>query len=154
MTPAPARSCYLLPPAGPYESLRAALSNLRPPASLAPAFLSLASSHPLLTMHYSHLALLTGSRSWVGGGTSLWVWPQMKPLPFQVLSVLKESSISHSPSHLLLHRCLLPLVTSPADSVLAAALAQHTHRYRDTEYMYVYIYIYIHCTYMYVFWYP
>ena len=40
-----------------YEGLRAALSSLSPPPSLAAMFLSLAPSYPLLTLHYCHLSL-------------------------------------------------------------------------------------------------
>ena len=56
---------HCTPLTGEYEGLRTALCAISFPPSLSLAFLSFAPSYPLLTLHYCHLSLLTGGRSWV-----------------------------------------------------------------------------------------
>jgi hypothetical protein len=90
---------FRLVSAGEYEQLRIAFSSLSWGPSLSTAFLSLAPSYPLLTLHYCQLALFTDHHSWV------------QP-------VLHECSASTAPSLILLHHCLLPLLSchSPAEA--------------------------------------
>ena len=90
---------------GPYESLRGSFSFLPPLTSLAPTFLLLSHSHPLLTLHFSYFTYTAGihDSDWVSLSP-----PSLPPsLPFSLLSL----SLSLPPTFYLCCWCRWPVLS-------------------------------------------